>query len=56
MQDRPTKTKPNLFTPIEIGPLELPNRIVMAQGVGPARATFRPASALSITRNVRAQA
>ena len=31
MQDRPTKTKPNLFTPIEIGPLELPNRIVMAQ-------------------------
>ena len=30
MQDRPTKTKPNLFTPIEIGPLELPNRIVMA--------------------------
>jgi len=31
MQDRPTKTKPNLFTPIEIWPLELPNRIVMAQ-------------------------
>ena len=30
MQDRPTKTKPNLFTPVEIGPLELPNRIVMA--------------------------
>ncbi len=30
MQDRPTKTSPNLFTPIEIGPLELPNRIVMA--------------------------
>jgi N-ethylmaleimide reductase len=30
MQDRPTKTKPHLFTPIEIGPLKLPNRIVMA--------------------------
>jgi N-ethylmaleimide reductase len=30
MQDRPTKTTPDLFTPIEIGPLELPNRIVMA--------------------------
>jgi N-ethylmaleimide reductase len=30
MQDRPTKTKPNLFTPIKIGPLGLPNRIVMA--------------------------
>lgn len=30
MQDRPTKTKLNLFTPIEIGPVELPNRIVMA--------------------------
>ena len=30
MQDRPTKTSPNLFTPIEIRPLELPNRIVMA--------------------------
>jgi len=30
MQDRPTKTMPDLFTPIEIGPLKLPNRIVMA--------------------------
>ena len=30
MQDRPTKTSPNLFSPIEIGPLKLPNRIVMA--------------------------
>jgi N-ethylmaleimide reductase len=30
MQDRPTKTRPDLFTPIEIGPLKLPNRIVMA--------------------------
>jgi N-ethylmaleimide reductase len=30
MQDRPTKTTPDLFTPIEIGPLTLPNRIVMA--------------------------
>jgi len=30
MQDRPTKTTPDLFTPIEIGPLKLPNRIVMA--------------------------
>ena len=30
MQDRPTKTKPDLFTPIEVGPLKLPNRIVMA--------------------------
>jgi len=30
MQDRPTKTTPYLFTPIEIGPLKLPNRIVMA--------------------------
>ena len=29
MQDRPTKTT-DLFTPIEIGPLKLPNRIVMA--------------------------
>ena len=29
MQD-PTKTTPDLFTPIEIGPLKLPNRIVMA--------------------------
>jgi N-ethylmaleimide reductase len=30
MQDRPNKTTPDLFTPIEIGPLKLPNRIVMA--------------------------
>ena len=30
MQDRPTKTTPDLFTPIEIRPLKLPNRIVMA--------------------------
>ena len=30
MQDRPTKTTPDLFTPISIGPLTLPNRIVMA--------------------------
>jgi N-ethylmaleimide reductase len=30
MQDRPTKTTPDLFTPIAIGPLALPNRIVMA--------------------------
>jgi N-ethylmaleimide reductase len=30
MQDRPTKTAPNLFSPIDIGPLTLPNRIVMA--------------------------
>ena len=30
MQDRPTKTTPDLFTPIDIGPLKLPNRIVMA--------------------------
>lgn len=30
MQDRPTKTTPNLFTPIDIGPLALPNRIAMA--------------------------
>jgi len=30
MQGRPTKTTPDLFTPIEIGPLKLPNRIVMA--------------------------
>lgn len=30
MQDRPTKTTPDLFTPIEIGPLALPNRIAMA--------------------------
>jgi N-ethylmaleimide reductase len=30
MQDRPTKTTPDLFTPTEIGPLKLPNRIVMA--------------------------
>jgi 2,4-dienoyl-CoA reductase-like NADH-dependent reductase (Old Yellow Enzyme family) len=30
MQDRPTKTTPDLFIPIEIGPLKLPNRIVMA--------------------------
>jgi hypothetical protein len=30
MQDRPTKTTPDLFTPIEIGPHKLPNRIVMA--------------------------
>jgi N-ethylmaleimide reductase len=30
MQDRPTKTTPDLFTPIDIGPLALPNRIVMA--------------------------
>ena len=29
MQDRP-KTTPNLFTPIAVGPLRLPNRIVMA--------------------------
>ena len=26
MQDRPTKTTPDLFTPIEIGPLKMPNR------------------------------
>jgi N-ethylmaleimide reductase len=30
MQDRPAKTKPTLFTPIAVGPLEVPNRIVMA--------------------------
>jgi N-ethylmaleimide reductase len=30
MQDRPTKTGHDLFTPIEIGPLSLPNRVVMA--------------------------
>ena len=30
MQDRPTKTTPDLFTPIDVGPLALPNRIVMA--------------------------
>ena len=30
MQDRPTKTTPDLFTPIEIGPLALPNRVAMA--------------------------
>ena len=30
MQDRPTKTTPDLFSPIEIGPLKLPNRVVMA--------------------------
>ena len=31
MQDRPpTKTTPDLFTPINIGPLALPNRIAMA--------------------------
>ena len=30
MQDRPAKTKPDLFTPIEVGPLKCPNRIVMA--------------------------
>jgi N-ethylmaleimide reductase len=29
MQDRP-KTVPNLFTPIALGPLKLPNRVVMA--------------------------
>jgi N-ethylmaleimide reductase len=29
MQDRP-KTTPNLFTPIAVGPLRLPNRIIMA--------------------------
>lgn len=29
MQDRP-KTVPDLFTPIALGPLSLPNRIVMA--------------------------
>ena len=30
MQDRPTKTTPDLFTPINIGQLALPNRIAMA--------------------------
>jgi N-ethylmaleimide reductase len=30
MQDRPAATTPNLFTPIDIGKLKLPNRIVMA--------------------------
>lgn len=30
MQDRPTKTTPDLFTPIDMGRLTLPNRIVMA--------------------------
>ena len=30
MQDRPAKTAAGLFTPIEVGPLECPNRIVMA--------------------------
>ena len=30
MQDRPTKTTPDLFAPIEVGPLKLPNRVVMA--------------------------
>lgn len=30
MQDRPTKTTPDLFTPIDIGALTLPNRVVMA--------------------------
>ena len=30
MQDLPAKTTRDLFTPIEVGPLTLPNRIVMA--------------------------
>ena len=30
MQDLPAKTTSDLFTPIEVGPLTLPNRIVMA--------------------------
>ena len=30
MQDRPAKTTPDLFAPVEVGPLKCPNRIVMA--------------------------
>jgi N-ethylmaleimide reductase len=30
MQDHPAKTAAGLFTPIEVGPLKCPNRIVMA--------------------------
>jgi N-ethylmaleimide reductase len=30
MQDLPAETTRDLFTPIEVGPLTLPNRIVMA--------------------------
>jgi N-ethylmaleimide reductase len=30
MQGRPAKTAPDLFTPIDLGPLKLPNRVVMA--------------------------
>lgn len=30
MQDHPSKTGPDLFTPIKIGPLGLPNRVAMA--------------------------
>ena len=30
MQDLPAETTMDLFTPIEVGPLTLPNRIVMA--------------------------
>jgi N-ethylmaleimide reductase len=30
MQDRPSKAAPDLFTPISVGPLDLPNRVVMA--------------------------
>ncbi len=30
MQDHPTKTRQDLFSPIKLGPLSLPNRVVMA--------------------------
>lgn len=30
MQDLPAETTRDLFTPVEVGPLTLPNRIVMA--------------------------
>ena len=44
MQDRPTKTKPDLFTPIEVGPLKCPNRIVMDARLGNPATTLTHSS------------
>ena len=47
MQDRPTKTTPDLFTPIAIGPLALPNRIAM-RGAARRKGTARLSTAAQI--------
>ena len=57
MQDQP-KTAPDLFSPLHVGPLALPNRIVMApltrSRAGPGNVPTR--STRSITPSARAPA